>query len=743
MDSLITQSLQNNENSLIISQIFNIFKGIKWDKNQKIAFLLSLLCIPPKIMAILLMKHILSNIDRAMNNISIFLFNLIYKSESYNSFDPSSFSNFMNNEIRKYAAINSVDSFKLKLEVNPQNSVIYQLRGFEESPIYSSIKLKAMEEFRAKKDGVANCSRLKYDHKKKIYYFQPIIPDIKFPSKDFVKLKGIITKNIESSSKLGSYQVIPLLIDGEPGLGKSEVLNFLAYGTKLSTIKHTDMSDFTNYNLDIDTIFSETLGVSPINGHTLIVIDEIDKYIAGILGNNDNKLEVVKVNQMMLNSILSLIEHNPGTKYNLFIVFCSNNFQTIFDYVNMKHYASMKTRFIKIKFHRIDKHEFKEYLRYLHNKLYEGDFDFYFDNFIKKYYDSLPDNFTITIRDLNQCALKQMRDIEKICIKICKNHHIYSKPLLIDSPGIDIINMLPTRKIIENNNSNVKVIGNNNSNVKVTGNNNSNIKFTGNNNSNHVRINEVDNKFNKELTQIFIDNPPDSQIYKSLLMLLNDENVTDIVSVINFLENGNHISRNLIFNGIPLNNKIFYVLLYKITVLNSNDDEPYISYINKFLEYDFNIKHFIDALFDLFNNYSNFEIEENVINTFCKILFHHPTWIEYVCKNDNGLISLIITWYITTQYPPNIVIDLIKKLELPGSSLIDYYKLQYMKPETLQSNLESLLNSIYLKIYCINDEYEESLVKYAENCKDPYILSLINKLLEKGKKSRIAIGSDD
>ena len=230
MDSLITQSLQNNENSLIISQIFNIFKGIKWDKNHKLAFILSLLCIPPKIMAILLMKHMLSNIDRAMNNVSKFLFNLIYKSESYNSFDPSSFSNFMNNEIRKYASVNSIDSFKLKLEVNPQNSVIYQLRGFEESPIYSSIKERALKEFNAKKDGVANCSRLKYDHKKKIYYFQPIIPDIKFPSKDFVKLKGIITKNIESSSKLGSYQVIPLLIDGEPGLGKSEVLNFLEIG---------------------------------------------------------------------------------------------------------------------------------------------------------------------------------------------------------------------------------------------------------------------------------------------------------------------------------------------------------------------------------------------------------------------------------------------------------------------------------------------------------------------------------
>src|SRR5690606_24273036 len=50
-------------------------------------------------------------------------------------------------------------------------------------------------------------------------------------------------------------------------------------------------------------------------------------------------------------------------------IFCSNNFETIFDGVDMTHFASLKRRLVNVKFERCDKLELIEYIEYYNLKL--------------------------------------------------------------------------------------------------------------------------------------------------------------------------------------------------------------------------------------------------------------------------------------------------------------------------------------------------------------------------------------
>ena len=622
----------------------------------------------------------------------------------------------MNNEIRKYASTQPQDSFHFKIEINSQSSVVHHLRFINLTTVYKKLYDKAMIEFKDKKDGIANCSQLRYDPKKKVFVYHAITPNNMFPSKDFRNFKDIIIQTIKCSSKLGSYQITPLLLDGEPGLGKSKSLGYLAYGSQLSNIKRVDMTEFINHNLDIDTILTEVFYNNTITGHTLIMIDEIDKYIAGMLDKTDEPDNIGKINQSMLNSILSLIERDTGKKFNLFVVFCSNNFNTIFNNVDMTHYASMKTRFISIVFHRIDKTEYKEYLQWLHNKLYDNDFP---NDIIKEFVDTLPNDFKITFRDLNQCTVKQLFNIEKICSEIYNNHDNYSKPFVFHSPPRNIISnkkiviqkSVPVQKSVQEPKREQKP----KQRYGIHGD------------------KSCDDIVTKRIPDIFIDPPFNEKIWEQLLDETEDivfSNKGKFLEICDYLINGNYLSEELVFDLKSLNEIIIRDLL--TIIMQKSGDKKVEEIIDKILQNKVNIPIFTLAL-------NNVKLTSEEINSY-KLFFNliesiikYPHWIEYIKSYDKGFIRDFYSFIHNNKHYPEFVNKFISYLEIPNDiSLMKFYSKQFNIHKIINIKLlNTIMNSGYFKIYCICRDFYNR-VKYHKT-DDVYLKSLINKFLQEVK----------
>jgi hypothetical protein len=149
---------------------------------------------------------------------------------------------------------------------------------------------------------------------------------------------------------------------------------------------------------EIDTIFNNAYrAVNSPKGLVIVLFDELDKYLARMIQvkyqnvcskstfssseNIDQKdkrpeIEIPNYEQFYRNEkesflykLLHLIE--TQTEHGLVLLFCTNNFDTIFDGVNMKHFRSLRDRLIRVTFYRCDKQELIEYLQY-YNRMLEG-----------------------------------------------------------------------------------------------------------------------------------------------------------------------------------------------------------------------------------------------------------------------------------------------------------------------------------------------------------------------------------
>lgn len=451
-NNILTSALATTENNIIISEIFKIVSTLRWNSSKKYQFLTNLFCCFPKIATILFIKYLTMNSDSIWNKFFSLIKFIIFSQKKFNSYDSKSLNSFIHNEIRKCSDL--PNSLFLNIDSSMPSSV-RTIRFLPYPKFYKDLLQRAEKNWKQSENGVASCSSLLYDEINKNITTQVVIPNQMFPSQNYKKLASTIDQCINASEKLEYWQVIPILINGEPGLGKSKSLDYLACNTRLSNIIKVDMTRFidSDTEININSIITTVLSKIKGNGETLILFDEIDKYISGfiersLLGSHSDKSDqriietVSHINSKILNSILSLIDSDMDMKRNLFIIFCSNNFETIFDHVNMTHYKSLETRFIKFRFSRMDKIEYFDYIKWMDSKLNSDrkePFDKYYEEMLKTYYNVLPSTFSITYREMFHHVVRGLYDIPTICENIYKSDDNHSSESFLVSSYEKII----------------------------------------------------------------------------------------------------------------------------------------------------------------------------------------------------------------------------------------------------------------------------------------------------------------
>lgn len=191
-----------------------------------------------------------------------------------------------------------------------------------------------------------------------------------YPSRNYVTLTNLLDNQIELCNIIKNYRVKGILIDGEPGLGKSFFVNYhTANSRHCKSIYGVDLSFFTDQS--IETIISNFM--LNITSPTIFMLDELDKYVKFYIDGayhydsiKDEKVAIelktkkqftIETKTAILLNILKIIEKS-GDKYPCYVLFCSNNFKTIFKGVSAKHFESLTTRFIIHNFCRCDHTEF-------------------------------------------------------------------------------------------------------------------------------------------------------------------------------------------------------------------------------------------------------------------------------------------------------------------------------------------------------------------------------------------------
>ena len=284
------------------------------------------------------------------------------------------------------------------------------------------------------------------------------IPKVLFPSNNYVKIDKLIDRHFTVVKMTGLASALGILIDGEPGLGKSMTADYLANKGIYGEVRIIDMTK--HLTVEFSTITAKVLQDTDHN--CIIVFDELDKYIDYYIRESYMKLkeeeskpipptknenlsplaastmheEITKkiptmeehrtrVKEKFLYDVLSLLETRVFPKGVIFI-FCANNFDSIFNDVDMTHFTSLKDRFLSVQYERCDAEELGRYITYFNDMMQNTPIYIESDelNTIK---DSIKPHITITYRKLTQLSIKVQYDIP-VLIEELNNQPILSLP---------------------------------------------------------------------------------------------------------------------------------------------------------------------------------------------------------------------------------------------------------------------------------------------------------------------------
>lgn len=215
-----------------------------------------------------------------------------------------------------------------------------------------------------------------------------------FPSSNYRQLNEMINSDNEIAKLTGMRQPRAILIDGTPGLGKTcsvDALAVMGCG-KYDAVCRIDMTKYINKNSTLRDIFYATVKPIPnIKDIIIVLYDEMDKYLdlrikiqyeAHVKKLKKEKVPegqepmpipeyehfYIRQKETFLMELLHLIEIDD-LNYTVVFLFCANNFDTIFDKINMTHFHSLKERLIKIEYEKCDKSELIEYITHYNNAL--------------------------------------------------------------------------------------------------------------------------------------------------------------------------------------------------------------------------------------------------------------------------------------------------------------------------------------------------------------------------------------
>jgi len=367
-----------------------------------------------------------------------------------------------------------------------------------------------------------------------------------FPSKNYIRFNEIISAHFEISRMTELFSTLGILLDGEPGLGKSDSVEYLARQGIYGEVLKIDMT--TQLNRPFGEVVSSVFKTK--RRHSLIILfDELDKYFdynirasfresqKEIQKDDQKPLEqhhnlhqtkaeyFIEQKETYLYKLLNMLESNYFD-HGVVFIFCSNNFDAIFEGVNEKHFVSLNKRFLRITFERCQCEEFKDYIRFF-NKQFDGTPWFRESNELELLLSNIKDNLRIPYRQLCHLNISSCYNVEKFIDAV----NAWEDDNESEDNGDEDSEDNEHHDIKDSKNSDNKVNGDNeyedgDSNEYEYGDGDSNEDYE----DNEYRNGLVANRFSNELLRLaapptpikLVTTPPRLQIIENITKKLND-----------------------------------------------------------------------------------------------------------------------------------------------------------------------------------------------------------------------------
>ena len=250
---------------------------------------------------------------------------------------------------------------------------------------------EALKEYQNSKEIMVNC----IDSKRK--------PMELYASKNFIRTARIIQEFFKVKKCRNSFSAQAMLIDGIPGLGKTVFLDYAAFYKLAAQFIYMNLTREEYRNLDFGECIAKIYNIT-ITGTCVVHVDEIDKHLDYRIKTKyhnllykqgpspksptkDDSKEKEKLEDVpapipsfeefreseksnFLYQLTDLIESKHFPFGVVFILTC-NNFESIFEGVDMKHFHSLKRRFLKVRFEKCDKEDFVGYCKFYNDSFKE------------------------------------------------------------------------------------------------------------------------------------------------------------------------------------------------------------------------------------------------------------------------------------------------------------------------------------------------------------------------------------
>ena len=402
------------QNNIVMNEIVKMIKSVSCSKGWKQSILHVIICIP-QIFLIIILKHYTTNSWSLIESIK-FVMDFFIKLIRYKKV-----------KLEMYKEELNINHYIYKILKNDYNLICDDREEFtfvqipRNKNFMSKVLEKANDKLNKKMKETKKCIgyELRIDGGK--FCYKKISPMHLFSSSNYVNLKGIIDCFIETSILTKTSKVIGILIDSEPGQGKSTFMRYLSNYTICDKCYRIDMTEFITVPFDgvIKSAFTKIIEPS------VYMIDEVDKYIHYQIKNSYDEYIQKKIKDeeenietyeyfcekekvKFLFGIVKLLEQTQNDAPSV-IIFCSNNFDTIFEGIDMTHFESLITRFKKVRFNHCDKNNAMEFIRFNN------------DSFIGTKYYTDKDQLENIISKINDDLKVSYRELDQIYIDCQKN----------------------------------------------------------------------------------------------------------------------------------------------------------------------------------------------------------------------------------------------------------------------------------------------------------------------------------
>jgi hypothetical protein len=412
---------------LVIKEIFNIMETFKCADSWKRTIITVIKGIP-RILFIIMLKHYISNptnLIALLKSICWFVVKLIlYKTDSYIKTEVGSLDQYCAKKLETFDNEGSSYGVPYYIERNDKRISVNYVPILH-NHLFSNIRKDAEVEYT---NSSSECTKfLCYNNG-----YKPHKPSELFPCANYIRLESIMKTYIDISTLNNCFNPLGVLVNGMPGLGKSGFAHYISRKNIFRCVYRVDLSQAQFVTMSPEILFKDIYHVVPVNsGNTLFMLDELDKYLEFYIIDSFNKLPKQenpntileeehrgKIKLEFLLGLLGVLERSNIT-HPCAVIFCCNNFDTIFSGIDNTHFNSIKDRFMRVVFNICNVDEVANFLRYYNNRYQKTK---YYDNNLEKLLEELDNRVEITFRQLNMLTTYEQYKFKNIIRRLNKEY---------------------------------------------------------------------------------------------------------------------------------------------------------------------------------------------------------------------------------------------------------------------------------------------------------------------------------